>query len=127
MPLRRTLPAGAILAPAALIVVVAYVVSAGVMVHVPPLVHLVAVAGAGLLAGAAAIAMSVIAVRLNDGRAVLLGFAFSVMSVLLVLHALATPGEIIGANGLVQAAGGLNVPVGGLVLWGGALPGVRAP
>jgi HD-GYP domain-containing protein (c-di-GMP phosphodiesterase class II) len=127
MPLRRTLPVGAILAPAALVVVAAYIVSAGVMIHVPAVVHLVAVAAAGLLAGAAAIAMSVIAVRLNDGRAVLLGFAFSVMSVLLVFHALATPGVLIGDNGLVQAAGALNLPLGGTILAASALPALRRP
>ena len=113
MPLRRTLPVVAILAPAALVVVAAYAAAAGVMVHLPLVVHLIVVAAAGLLAGAAALAMSVIAVRLNDGRAVLLGFAFSVMAVLLVFHALATPGVLIGENGLVQAAGALNLPLGG--------------
>ena len=127
MPLRRTFPVGAILAPAALVVVLAYAASAGVMVHLPPLVHLIAVAAAGALAGAAAIAMSVIAVRLNDGRAVLLGFAFSVMSVLLVFHALATPGVLIGENGLVQAAGALNLPLGGSILAASALPALRRP
>jgi hypothetical protein len=127
MPLRRTLPVGAILAPAALVVVLAYVLSVGVMIHVPPVVHLIAVAAAGLVAGAAAIAMSVIAVRLNDGRAVLLGFAFSVMSVLLVFHALATPGVLIGDNGLVQAAGALNLPLGGTILAASALPALRRP
>ena len=71
--------------------------------------------------------MSVIAVRLNDGRAVLLGFAFSVMAVLLVFHALATPGVLIGENGLVQAAGALNVPLGGLILAASALPSLRRP
>ena len=127
MPLRRTLPVGAILAPAALVVIAAYIVSAGVMVHLPPLVHLLVVAAAGGLAGVAAIAMSVIAVRLNDGRAVLLGFAFSVMSVMLVFHALATPGVLIGENGLVQAAGALNLPLGGTILAASALPALRRP
>jgi putative nucleotidyltransferase with HDIG domain len=127
MPLRRTLPVAAILAPAALAVVAAYTAAAGIMVHLPPLVHLIAVAAAGLLAGAAALTMSVIAVRLNDGRAVLLGFAFSVMSVLLVFHALATPGVLIGENGLVQAAGALNLPIGGTILAASALPALRRP
>ncbi len=38
------------------------------------------------------------------------------MAMLLLLHALATPGVLIGENGLVQAAGALNVPIGGLIL-----------
>ena len=127
MPFRRSLPVAGILLPAALLPVLVYVATAGVMVHLPPLVHVVAVVAAGALAGAAAIAMSVIAVRLNDGRAVLLGFAFSVMAVLLVFHALATPGVLIGENGLVQAAGALNVPLGGLILAASALPSLRRP
>ena len=102
------------------------------MVHLPPIVHLVAVTAAGALAGAAAIVLSVIAVRLNDGRAVLLGFAFSVMAVLLVFHALATPGVLLGDNGLVQAAGALNIPIGGsdprrVGAAGAAPPAQRAP
>ena len=111
MSFRRSLPVAAILVPAALVPVLVYSLSTGVMVHLPATVHLVTVGAAGALAGATAIALSVIAVRLNDGRAVLLGFAVSVMSVLLVLHALATPGVLIADNGLVQAAGALNIPL----------------
>ncbi len=127
MSLRRTWPSVAALAAAALVPVVVYLAGAGVMVHVPMPIHLVVVAAAGLLAGAAAVAMSVVGVRLNDGRAVLLGFAFSVMALLLVLHALATPGVLVGDNGLVQAAGALNIPIGGLILCASALPGLRRP
>lgn len=127
MPLRRTVPGVAALVLAAIVPLIAYLAGHGVMVHIPMPVHLVVVAAAGLLAGAAAVAMSVVAVRLNDGRAVLLGFAFSVMAVLLVLHALATPGVLVGDNGLVQAAGALNVPIGGLILAASALPWLRRP
>ncbi len=127
MPLRRSIPIAAILVPAALIPFITYFLFAEVMVHVPPIVHLVTVGAAGALAAAAAIALSVIAVRRNDGRAVLLGFAFSVMAVLLVFHALATPGVLIGENGLVQAAGALNIPLGGLILAASALPAFRRP
>src|SRR4051812_41592141 len=127
MPLRRNLPGVAALAVAALLPCLLYVAGDGVMVHLPMTVHLVAVGAAGALAAAAAIAVSVIGVRLNDGRAVLLGFAFSVMAVLLVLHALATPDVLEGPNGLVQAAGALNVPIGGLILFASALPRLRRP
>src|SRR3954451_313357 len=127
MPLRRTLPGVAVLAVAALFPVLVYVAGAGVMIHLPMPVHLVVVTAAGVLAGAAAVAMSVVGVRLNDGRAVLLGYAFSVMAALLVLHALATPSVLEGPNGLVQAAGALNVPIGGLILFASALPRLRRP
>ncbi len=125
--LRRNTPVAVILLTAALVPIIAYVATAGVMVHLPPIVHLIAVTGAGALAGAAAIVLSVIAVRLNDGRAVMLGFAFSIMAVMLVFHALATPGVLLGDNGLVQAAGALNIPIGGSILAATALPGLRRP
>ena len=127
MSSRRSLPVAAILVPAALVPVLVYFLTAGVMIHLPAIVHLVAVSAAGALAGGAAVALSVIAVRLNDGRAVLLGFAFSVMAVMLVFHALATPGVLVGDNGLVQAAGALNIPLGGLILAASALPSLRRP
>ena len=50
------------------------------------------------------------------------------MSALLFVHALASPGVLIGANGLVQFAGAGNLPAGAAVLIasneleGGALP-----
>src|SRR4051812_50083026 len=106
MPLRRTLPGVAVLAVAAIVPILVYLAGTGVMIHLPMPVHLVVVTAAGVLAGAAAVAMSVVGVRLNDGRAVLLGFAFSVVSLLLLLHALATPGGLEGADGLRPAARG---------------------
>jgi HD-GYP domain-containing protein (c-di-GMP phosphodiesterase class II) len=125
--LRRVVPVAAIAGPAALVPLLVYIACAGVDVDLPPIVHFIGVSAAGALAGAAAVALSVIAVRLNDGRAVLLGFGFSVMAVMLVLHALATPGVLIGDNGLVQAAGALNIPFGGAILAATALPALRRP
>lgn len=126
--LRRVVPVAGIALPAALIPALAYLLADGVMVHIPMVFHCVAVSGAGALAAAAAIALSVIAVRLNDGRAVMLGFAFSVMAVMLLLHALSTPGVLIsGTHGLVQAAGALNIPLGGAILAATALPALRRP
>ncbi len=94
---------------------------------VPGAVHLVVVGTAALLAAVVAVGMSVWAARLNDGRAVLLGLAFSVMSVLLLVHALATPDVLIGSNGVVQVAGALNLPIGGLILSGAGLPAFSGP
>jgi putative nucleotidyltransferase with HDIG domain len=82
---------------------------------------------AGALAVTASVAMSVIAARRNDGRAVWLGMAFSVAATLLVIHALATPGAIVPANGVVQVAGALNVPVCGAILAASGLPIFRRP
>jgi HD-GYP domain-containing protein (c-di-GMP phosphodiesterase class II) len=124
---RRHLPVAAVLAVSALPCVVAYAVVAGRMAMVPGLVHLLGMTGAALLAGIAAAGLSVLAARRHDGRAVLLGAGFSVMAVLLIVHGLATPGQIIGENSVVSLAGGLNLPAGGVVLAASALPALRRP
>jgi hypothetical protein len=71
--------------------------------------------------------MSIIAARRNEGRAVWIGMAFSVIATVLVIHGLATPGVILPANGLVQAAGALNLPVCGTILAASGLPILRRP
>jgi putative nucleotidyltransferase with HDIG domain len=97
------------------------------MVMLGPIVHISVVGTAGALAVAASVAMSVVAARRNDGRAVWLGMAFSVAATLLVIHALATPGVIVPANGVVQIAGALNVPICGAILAASGLPILRRP
>src|SRR5579875_533293 len=92
---------------------------------VPGEVHVFVVGTASVLAGLAAAVMSIRAARFSDGRAVLLGFAFSVMAVLLLVHALTTPDVLIGPNGVVQVAGALNLPIGGLILSGAGLRVLR--
>jgi HD-GYP domain-containing protein (c-di-GMP phosphodiesterase class II) len=92
---------------------------------IPGVAHLLVVGTAALLAALAALTMSLFAARFSDGRAVLLGFAFSVMAMFLLVHALATPGVLIGPNGVVQLAGALNLPIGGLILSASALPALR--
>jgi HD-GYP domain-containing protein (c-di-GMP phosphodiesterase class II) len=124
---RRVAPVLAIAGLAALPAVIALSATAGRMVMVPPGAHLVVVGTTGALAAAAAICMSVLAARLHDGRAVLLGLAFSVMATMLLFHSLATPGVLIGDNGLVQFAGALNIPAGAGILAASALPVLRRP
>ena len=70
-------------------------------------------AAAGALAAVAAIALSVIAARLNDGRAVLLGLRVLGDGGAAGLPRAGDAGRLIGDNGLVQAAGALNIPLGG--------------
>jgi len=115
-------PVAGIAAAAAVIPTVLIVATAGQRVVIAPVVHVVVVGAAGALAAAAAIALSLIAGRLNDGRAVLLGTAFAVMATMLVVHALATPGALVGRNGLMQLAGALNIPAGAAILAASALP-----
>jgi HD-GYP domain-containing protein (c-di-GMP phosphodiesterase class II) len=113
---------GAGVPPAALLAV-----SGTHMVMIPGAVHLVVVGTAGLLAATAAVVMSIVSARRNDGRTLWLGMSFSVMAGMLVIHALTTPGEIEGPNGVVQVAGVLNLPIGGTLLAAIALPIWRRP
>ena len=92
-----------------------------------PVVHIVVVGVAGTLAAVAAILMSVVAARRNDAHAVWLGTAFSVAAIMLVVHAVATPGVILPDNDVVEIAGGLNLPVCALILAAAGLPALRRP
>lgn len=121
------LPVVGVLARAAVIPTVFLAIAGMHMVMLGPVVHMSVVGTAGALAVTASVAMSVIAARRNDGRAVWLGMAFSVAATLLVIHALATPGVIVPANGVVQIAGALNVPVCGAILAASGLPILRRP
>jgi HD-GYP domain-containing protein (c-di-GMP phosphodiesterase class II) len=123
--LRSRFPVLAVLAGLAFLPVALLVVSGTRYLTFPADLHLVVVGSAGALAGLAALTMSVCAARLRDGRAVLLGLAFSVMAEMLLIHALATPGTLEGPNGVVQAAGALNLPIGGLILAASGIPALR--
>jgi HD-GYP domain-containing protein (c-di-GMP phosphodiesterase class II) len=125
--IRARLPVGGVLVRAALVPALLVALTGTRMLMVAPAIHIAVVGVAGALAMAAAVAMSVIATRRNDGRAVWLGMAFSVMATLLTIHGLATPGMILPANGLVQLAGALNIPVGGIILAASGLPMLRRP
>ena len=96
-------------------------------ISVPGSVHFAAVGQTAIFATAAAIILTAIGVARQDGRAVLVGTAFTAMAALLALHGLATPGIILGFNGLVSFSGGATLPVGGAVLALSALPALRGP
>jgi putative nucleotidyltransferase with HDIG domain len=66
-------------------------------------------------------------VRARDGRVILLGTAFSTMTALLMVHGFATPGVVVGMNGVIALAGGASLPVGLGLLALTALPGLRRP
>jgi putative nucleotidyltransferase with HDIG domain len=92
-----------------------------------PAVHFGLVAAVAGLSAAASLALTVAGARANDGRAVLLGTAFSTMTALLMVHGIATPGILVGSNGVIALAGGLSAPVGGVLLALTALPALRRP
>jgi putative nucleotidyltransferase with HDIG domain len=84
----------------------------------------VAAAGTGALVAAG---LTLAGVRARDGRAILLGIAFSTTTALLAVHGLATPGVLVGMNGVIALAGGLSLPVGAGLLALTALPSLRRP
>jgi HD-GYP domain-containing protein (c-di-GMP phosphodiesterase class II) len=90
-------------------------------------VHFWVLAAASLIAAAAAIALTVVGARRGDGRAVLLGTAFSTMTGLLAIHGLATRDFLVGENGVGAFSGAAVLPIGGLVLALSALPALRRP
>jgi putative nucleotidyltransferase with HDIG domain len=90
-------------------------------------VHFSGVGLTALAAAIAAVALTIAGARRRDGRTVLVGTGFSVMASLLALHGIATPGILIGMNGVVAFTGGATLPVGAAVLALSALPALRRP
>jgi hypothetical protein len=90
-------------------------------------VHFYGVGFTAVAATVAAVVLTVAGARRGDARTVLVGTAFSVMAALLALHGLATPGMIVGWNGLVAFTGGATLFVGAAVLALAAVPSVNRP
>src|SRR5213592_1653422 len=90
-------------------------------------VHFIGVGLTALTAAIAAVVLTIAGARRRDGRTVLVGTAFTVMASLLALHGIATPGILIGFNGVVGFTGGATLPVGAAVLALSALPALRRP
>jgi len=95
--------------------------------HFSGQVHFSGVGLTALAAALAALALTIAGARRRDSRTVLVGTAFSVMASLLALHGIATPGILIGMNGVVAFTGGATLPVGAAVLALSALPALRRP
>ena len=90
-------------------------------------VHFVGVGVSALAAGLAALALTFVGVQRNDGRVVLVGTGFTVMAGLLAIHGLATPGVLVGQNGVISLTGAATLPIGGGILALSALPALRRP
>ena len=67
--------------------------------------HFIGVGVSAVMASVAALALTIVGVRRHDGRVVLVGTAFTVMAALLAIHGLATPGVVIGDNGVISLTG----------------------
>jgi hypothetical protein len=89
--------------------------------------HFGTVAVGAAAATASALALTAVGAKRRDGRAVLVGGAFSVMAALLCLHGATTPGVFVGSNGVVSFTGGATLPVGGALLALGAIPALTRP
>jgi putative nucleotidyltransferase with HDIG domain len=90
-------------------------------------VHFLPIAISAGLAAAAAVALTVVGARRGDGRAVIVGTAFSAMAALLAVHGLTTPGMLVGSNGVIAFTGAATLPVGGAVLALAAVSELRGP
>jgi HD-GYP domain-containing protein (c-di-GMP phosphodiesterase class II) len=84
--------------------------------------HFYAVGFSSLVAAAAAAGLTAIGARRGDTRTVVVGTAFAVMASLLALHGFATPGVIVGMNGVVALTGGATLPAGAVILAFSVLP-----
>jgi HD-GYP domain-containing protein (c-di-GMP phosphodiesterase class II) len=84
--------------------------------------HFVSVGFSAAVAATAAVGLTAVGARRGDTRTMLVGTSFAVMSALLALHGLATPGIWFGNNGVVAITGGATLPVGALILVGSVLP-----
>jgi putative nucleotidyltransferase with HDIG domain len=89
--------------------------------------HFTGVGVSALAAAFAALALTIVGIRRNDGRVILLGTAFTVMAALLAIHGLATPGVIVGYNGVISLTGAATLPAGAAILALSALPPLRRP
>jgi HD-GYP domain-containing protein (c-di-GMP phosphodiesterase class II) len=99
----------------------------GKQVQIESTVHFLPIVVSAGIAAAAAVALTAVGARRGDGRAVVVGTAFSAMAALLAVHGLTTPGMLVGNNGVVAFSGAATLPLGGAVLALAAVPGLRGP
>jgi HD-GYP domain-containing protein (c-di-GMP phosphodiesterase class II) len=96
-------------------------------IYPPSWVHFGFIAVGATIAAGAAVTLTVGGARRGDGRTVLLGTAFTAMTAMLAVHGLATPGVLVGQNGVIALAGAAVLPLGGAVLALSTLPALRRP
>src|SRR4249920_201993 len=77
----------------------------GDQVYLSGMVHFICVGTTAFAATIAAVTLTIVGAKRRDGRTVLVGTAFSVMAALLALHGFASPGVIVGNNGVVAFTG----------------------
>ena len=126
--LRRPLASIFALLGACAAVPVALMIAIGGVHVMPPMwVHFYGVGVSAAVATAAAVALTTVGAREGDSRTVIVGGGFALMASLLAVHGLATPGVLVGPNGLIALTGAATLPVGGVVLALAALPPFAGP
>jgi hypothetical protein len=123
----RAIPASALIGLGFLVPVGALVLLRDDRVLLSGNLHFYGVGVSALAAAIAALVLTAAGVKRGDGRTVLIGTAFTVMAGLLSIHGLATPGIVVGDNGVISLTGAMTLPVGGAVLALTALPALRRP
>lgn len=96
--------------------------------HLSPSAHFWAVGVASAVAALTGAVLLAAAARARDAGVLVVAGAFVVMTALLALHGLATPGMLVdGAHGVLVAAGGLTIPLGAALLAAAGEPALRGP
>jgi HD-GYP domain-containing protein (c-di-GMP phosphodiesterase class II) len=85
-------------------------------VHWSGTAHCIFVGASALAALGAAALLTFRGAHDRDPRAVIAGGAFSTMATLLAVHGLASPGVLVGSNGVVAVSGGVTIPIGAALL-----------
>lgn len=124
---QRVIPLAAVLGTCAVVPAGLIHFFGGREIKIPSAVHFFPIAISAALAAVAAVALTRTGARRGDGRAVLVGTAFSAMAALLAVHGLTTPGLLVGDNGMISFTGAATLPVGGAVLALSAVPQLRNP
>jgi len=105
------------------VVPVGLLIAIGDLQVMPPMwVHFYGVGVSALVAAAAATVLTVVGAREGDTRTVVVGGGFALMATLLGVHGLATPGVLLGMNGLIAVTGAATLPVGAAVMTLSSLP-----
>jgi putative nucleotidyltransferase with HDIG domain len=123
----RILPGAVVVGAGAFAPAAGLHVLGGHQAHFAGSVHFVGVGLTALAAALAASALTLAGARRHDGRTIIVGTAFTVMAALLAIHGLATPGFLVGMNGVISFTGAATLPCGGAVLALSVLPALRRP
>ena len=99
--LKRIIPSATLMAATCAVPLALLLALGGRPVDLTSDQHFAIVLAAALSATAAALALFVLGAQRGDRRAVITGGAFLAMAALLAVHGAATPGLLVGQNGII--------------------------